>query len=75
MTTSTIGRGFAPGSVVVVRDEEWLVTATEQTAGGLLIYGQGLSELVRDVVFHIRWFWPTLRDADVDAISWAGGRR
>ena len=47
-STSTVGRGFAPGSVVVVRDEEWLVTATEQTAGGLLVYGQGLSELVRD---------------------------
>lgn len=46
-TTSAIG-GFAPGSVVVVRDEEWLVTATEQTGGGLLIHGQGLSELVRD---------------------------
>ena len=48
VTTSTIGRGFAPGSVVVVRDEEWLVTATEQTSGGLLVHGQGLSELVRD---------------------------
>jgi len=47
-TTSTVSRGFAPGSVVVVRDEEWLVTATEQTAGGLLVYGQGRSELVRD---------------------------
>lgn len=38
----------APGSVVVVRDEEWLVTATEETADGLLITGQGLSELVRE---------------------------
>ena len=24
---------------------------------------------------HDKWFWPTLRDAGVDAISWAGGRR
>lgn len=45
---STVSRGFAPGSVVVVRDEEWLVIGTEQTAGGLLVRGQGLSELVRD---------------------------
>jgi superfamily II DNA or RNA helicase len=43
-TASTI----APGSIVVVRDAEWLVTATEMTADGLLIRVQGLSELVRD---------------------------
>ena len=61
VTTSTIGRGFAPGSVVVVRDEEWLVTATEQTAGGLLIYGQGLSELVRDTTAS---FYDTLDDIE-----------
>ncbi|HEY5151296.1 MAG TPA: helicase-related protein [Mycobacterium sp.] len=61
MATSTIGRGFAPGSVVVVRDEEWLVTATEQTAGGLLIYGQGLSELVRDTTAS---FYDTLDDIE-----------
>lgn len=39
----------APGSVVVVRDEEWLVRATEETADGLLVRVQGLSELVRDL--------------------------
>lgn len=39
---------IAPGSVVVVRDEEWLVRATEQTADGLLIRASGLGELVRD---------------------------
>lgn len=38
----------APGSVVVVRDAEWLVLSTEATASGLLITVQGLSELVRD---------------------------
>lgn len=27
----------APGSVVVVRDEEWLVTAVEQTRDGALL--------------------------------------
>ncbi|CAM3470325.1 helicase-related protein [Occultella aeris] len=39
---------LAPGSVVVIRDEEWLVTSTEDTADGLLVHVQGLGELVRD---------------------------
>jgi len=39
---------IAPGSVVVIRDEEWLVRATEQTTDGLLVRVQGLGELVRD---------------------------
>jgi superfamily II DNA or RNA helicase len=38
----------APGSVVVVRDEEWLVTGVEHTNDGWLLHCQGLSELVRD---------------------------
>lgn len=38
----------APGSIVVVRDAEWLVTSTEATTSGTLIRVQGLSELVRD---------------------------
>ena len=38
----------APGSVVVVRDEEWLVTGVEHTQDGWLVRVQGLSELVRD---------------------------
>ncbi len=38
----------APGSVVVVRDEEWLVTGVEHTQDGWLLRVQGLSELVRD---------------------------
>lgn len=38
----------APGSVVRVRDEDWLVTQTSATSSGLLIKVQGLSELVRD---------------------------
>lgn len=47
-------RGFvlstacAPGSIVVVRDEEWLVTAAEQSADGWRIDVVGLGELVRD---------------------------
>lgn len=38
----------APGSVVVVRDEEWLVTGVEHTQDGWLVRVLGLSELVRD---------------------------
>lgn len=47
-TESEVRSGIAPGSVVVVRDEEWLVTATEETTDGLLVHAQGLGELVRD---------------------------
>lgn len=36
----------APGSLVVVRDEEWLVTQVSQTRDGTLLTVQGLSELV-----------------------------
>jgi len=49
MMTIDIARGaIAPGSVVTVRDAEWLVTDTDITSDGLLIRVQGLSELVRD---------------------------
>ena len=37
-----------PGSVVVVRDEEWLVQEAEETSDGLLVRVRGLGELVRD---------------------------
>ena len=40
--------GIAPGTLVIVRDEEWLVTGVEHTADGRLLRCQGLSELVRD---------------------------
>ena len=36
----------APGSIVEVRDEEWLVTSAERGADGWLVQVQGLSELV-----------------------------
>lgn len=39
---------LAPGSVVVIRDEEWFVQRTEETDDGLLVHVQGLGELVRD---------------------------
>jgi len=38
----------SPGSVVRVRDEDWLVTRVATTSDGTLITVQGLSELVRD---------------------------
>lgn len=38
----------APGSTVVVRDEDWLVSAVEPTTDGFLVHVVGLSELVRD---------------------------
>lgn len=46
LLTSTAAT-IAPGSVVIVRDEEWLVTATETSDGVTLLSVQGLSELVR----------------------------
>jgi ERCC4-related helicase len=49
MVTMNAARGaIAPGSVVTVRDAEWLVTDTDMTTDGLLVRVQGLSELVRD---------------------------
>lgn len=48
MTLSANRPQLAPGSVVVIRDEEWFVRATEETADGLLVHVQGLGELVRD---------------------------
>lgn len=44
----TVHATLAPGSLVVVRDEEWLVRAAYETADGTLVHVQGLSELVRD---------------------------
>ncbi|MBB2890656.1 helicase-related protein [Flexivirga oryzae] len=37
---------IAPGSLVVVRDEEWLVTQVSHNSDGLLVTVEGLSELV-----------------------------
>src|SRR5699024_9583073 len=38
----------APGSVVVIRDQEWLITHLELATDGRLVHVQGLSELVKD---------------------------
>lgn len=42
------GFNAAPGSVVLVRDAEWLVTKVEQATDGFFVHVIGLSELVRD---------------------------
>ena len=56
---------IAPGSVVIVRDEEWLVTGVEQTTDGRLLSCRGLSELVRDTTAS---FYEGL-DADLHALD------
>ncbi|MGO4442192.1 helicase-related protein [Mycobacterium sp. 2YAF39] len=45
---SPVDLNVAPGSIVVIRDEEWLVTSAEQGADGWLVRVRGLSELVAD---------------------------
>ncbi len=44
----TVVNGFAAGSVVVVRDEEWIVSSCERAGDGWKIRCVGSSELVRD---------------------------
>lgn len=46
--TTIVDLNVAPGSIVVVRDEEWLVTSAEQGSDGWLVRVRGLSELVAD---------------------------
>ncbi|ABH00949.1 possible ATP-dependent helicase (plasmid) [Rhodococcus jostii RHA1] len=52
----------APGSIVVVRDEEWLVTQAEQGSDGWLVRVRGLSELVADTTAA---FYSSLDDIEV----------
>lgn len=47
MTATASPLTVAPGSVVVVRDEEWLVTSIDNTLDGQLLHVQGLSDRVR----------------------------
>jgi len=44
----TDGLAFAPGSVVVVRDEEWMVESIDSDAATTWLHVRGLSELVKD---------------------------
>lgn len=45
---------FAPGNVVVVSDDDWLVTSVDASSNGPVPNVQGLSDLVRgqDAVFY-----------------------
>ncbi|WP_051025413.1 helicase-related protein [Nocardia aobensis] len=52
----------APGSIVVVRDEEWLVTSAEQGSDGWVLRVRGLSELVADTTAT---FYRSLDDIEV----------
>lgn len=45
---SPVSVDVAPGAVVRVRDEDWLVTQVSSSSDGTLVTVQGLSELVRD---------------------------
>ena len=64
--TSPNSNGFtaAPGSVVHVRDEEWLVTSVEQATDGYFVNVIGLSELVRDTVATFSTALDTIIEAD-----------
>ena len=54
LATMSSTNTFAPGNVVVVRDEEWLVTSVDESSDGPVLNAQGLSDLVRgqDAVFY-----------------------
>lgn len=47
----------APGSIVLVRDEEWLVNSVEQTTDGQLLHVTGMSELVKGTTAS---FYPSI---------------
>ncbi len=50
-TQDVLGQiAVTPGSIVVVRDEEWLVTHVDETKDGTLVTVQGMSELVCDTI-------------------------
>ncbi len=62
LTVEPRGLNVAPGSIVVVRDEEWLVTSAEQGSDGWLLGVRGLSELVADTTAT---FYDSLDDIEV----------
>lgn len=64
MTVAT-DLNVAPGSIVLVRDEEWLVTAVDQTSDGQLLHVIGTSELVRGTTAS---FYPSI-DTDATALD------
>ena len=71
MTTS-VALNVAPGSIVVVRSEEWLVTSVEQDSDGWLGLARGLSELAADITAT---FYSSLDTIEVlDPRDATGGR-
>jgi hypothetical protein len=77
VVTDPADLNVAPGSIVVVRDEEWLVTSAEQGADGWLVRVRGLSELVAETTAA---FYSSLDSIEVQdpskakVVAWAGGR-
>ncbi|MDR2723010.1 MAG: DEAD/DEAH box helicase, partial [Cellulomonadaceae bacterium] len=59
----------APGSVVYIRDEEWLVTQVEPTTDGFFVSVVGLSELVRDTEATFSTAIDDIEDADPAATN------
>lgn len=59
---TTLSAAVTPGSVVIVRDEEWLVTSLETSDDVTLLSVQGLSELARGTSAT---FYDTLDDIEV----------
>ena len=53
---------MVPCVIVVIRDEEWMVTKTEQSEDGWLVHVRGLSELVKDTTAV---FYDALDDIEV----------
>ena len=62
---------LAPGSVVLVRDEEWLVSSAEQAADGLVVRVLGLSELVRGTTATFYEALDDIRTLDPHAPTWS----
>src|SRR5690606_24734916 len=62
----------APGSIVVVRDEDWLVTAVEATSDGHFVHVSGLSDLVRDTEAVFSTAIDEIVEVDPTAVSVVG---
>ncbi|WP_346777602.1 helicase-related protein [Rhodococcus sp. HNM0563] len=62
----------APGSIVVVRDEDWLVTAVEATSDGYFVHVTGMSDLVRDTEAVFSTALDDIVEVDPTAVSVVG---
>ncbi|MGV8965354.1 MAG: helicase-related protein [Cellulomonas sp.] len=54
----------SPGSVVEVRDEQWLVTGIERASDGWVVHVQGLTELVRETTATFSTALDTIETVD-----------